>query len=79
MKRWTILGALASAVGLVAGNANAEDVTGVLPKFPVMSGEIDPQSFTTLAGGQKIYFCCPACEKKLFDDPAEYAPKAQIR
>ncbi len=186
MKRWTITAAFASAVGLVAGNAKAEDVTSVLPKCPVMDepvnffvsaetedgpvyfcckgcidkykanpdkyavkvaaqrealaelpkvqvtcpvtgkpvdgktsiehngekvyffcpkcvakfkedpgkyktalansytyqtkcpvmgGDINPQSFTTLAGGQRIYFCCPACEKKLFDHPAKYAPK----
>ena len=48
-------------------------------KCPVMGGDIDPQSFTTLAGGQKIYFCCPACEKKLFDDPAKYGPKLEAQ
>jgi len=46
-------------------------------KCPVMGGDINPQSFTTLAGGQKVYFCCPGCEKKLFDDPAKYAPKLE--
>ena len=129
MKHWTILATLASAVGLVAGNANAKDVTGLQPrcpvtdepvnlavsistddgpvffccgdcvakfqkdpdkykmalansynyqtKCPVMGGDIDPQSFTTLTGGRKICFCCPGCEKKLFDDPAKYAPKLE--
>lgn len=46
MKRRTILAALASAVGLVAGNANAEDVTGVLPKRPVMD---DPAEYAPKA------------------------------
>ncbi|MHC4064038.1 MAG: hypothetical protein ACYSUI_05995 [Planctomycetota bacterium] len=44
-------------------------------KCPVMGGDIDPQSFTTLAGGQRIYFCCPGCEAPLFKDPAKYASK----
>ena len=48
-------------------------------KCPVMGGDIDPKSFTTLAGGQKIYFCCPACEKKLFDDPAKYASNLEAQ
>ena len=44
-------------------------------KCPVMGGDIDPQSFTTLAGGQRVYFCCSGCETPLFKDPAKYAPK----
>lgn len=42
---------------------------------PVMGGSIDPKSFTTLANGAKVYFCCLKCEKKLFAEPATYAPK----
>ncbi len=44
-------------------------------KCPVMGGEISPQAFTTIKTGQKIYFCCSACEKKFYDDPAKYASK----
>lgn len=42
---------------------------------PVMGESIDPKSFTTLANGAKVYFCCPKCEKKLFAEPGTYAPK----
>jgi len=41
---------------------------------PVMGGEISPKSFTTLAGGEKVFFCCQACEKKLYAEPVKYAP-----
>jgi YHS domain-containing protein len=44
-------------------------------KCPVMGEDIDPKSFATLANGTKIYFCCKGCDKKLFADPAKYAPK----
>ena len=44
-------------------------------RCPVMGGNIDPQSFTRLAGGQRIYLCCAGCEAPLFKDPAKYAPK----
>ena len=44
-------------------------------KCPVMNENIDPKSFATLANGAKVYFCCKGCDKKLFADPAKYAPK----
>ena len=44
-------------------------------KCPVTGESIDPKVSTTLANGAKIYFCCDACPKKLFADPAKYAPK----
>ena len=44
-------------------------------KCPVMGEEIDPKAFTTLADGTNVYFCCKGCTKKLFADPAKYAPK----
>ncbi len=44
-------------------------------KCPITEEEIDPQSFTTAANGQKVYFCCPPCEKKFLAEPAKYAPK----
>jgi YHS domain-containing protein len=48
-------------------------------KCPVMGGDIDPQSFTTLASGLKVYFCCPGCEKKLYDHPEAYLPKLEAQ
>ena len=44
-------------------------------KCPVMGGDIDPETFTVLASGLKVYYCCAACEKPLFADPAKYLPK----
>lgn len=44
-------------------------------RCPVTEEPIDPSAFTTLANGAKVYFCCKGCEKKLFANPAEYAPK----
>jgi len=44
-------------------------------KCPVMGESIDPKAFATLANGAKVYFCCKGCDKKLFADPAKYAPK----
>ncbi len=44
-------------------------------KCPVMDEEIDPKAFATSADGRKIYFCCKGCDKKLFANPAKYAPK----
>lgn len=41
-------------------------------KCPVMGEDIDPKSFATLANGNRIYFCCKGCDKKLFDDPGKY-------
>ena len=46
---------------------------------PVMAEEIDPQSFTTLASGMKVYFCCPGCEKKLYGNPAKYLPNLEAQ
>ena len=48
-------------------------------KCAVMGGDINPESFTTLAGGQKIYFCCPGCEAPLFKEPAKYASKLEAQ
>lgn len=42
---------------------------------PVMDGTIDPTSFSVLPDGKTVYYCCPACEKKLLADPGKYAPK----
>jgi len=39
---------------------------------PVMKKDINPKSFITLKGGQKVYFCCGSCDKKFLQDPAKY-------
>ncbi len=40
---------------------------------PVMKHKIDPTSFTELADGRRIYYCCDGCGDKLFGKPAKYA------
>lgn len=40
---------------------------------PVMEKNIDPTSFTKLADGRTIYYCCDGCDGKLFGTPAKYA------
>lgn len=42
-------------------------------RCPVMGGEIDPAAFTDLPTGERIYFCCPGCDKKLLAEPEKYA------
>jgi YHS domain-containing protein len=44
-------------------------------RCPVTGEKIDPAAYTDLATGQRIHWCCPACEKKLLQDPAKYAPQ----
>jgi YHS domain-containing protein len=44
-------------------------------KCPVMGGEINPQVFTKLPNGQRVFFCCPGCGPKFLANPAEYAPQ----
>ena len=44
-------------------------------KCPVMGGKIDPAVFGDLPSGQRIYYCCPNCDKKLQKNPAQYAAK----
>ncbi len=44
-------------------------------RCPVMDKAIDPAAFNVLPTGQKIYYCCKGCDKKLLKDPAKYAPK----
>ncbi len=38
---------------------------------PVMGGEIDPE-VSSVVQGQRVYHCCPGCEKKMAADPAKY-------
>ena len=42
---------------------------------PVMGEEINPKSFTTLASGERVYFCCKGCDKKLKATPDKFLPK----
>ena len=44
-------------------------------KCPVMGEEINPKSFTAIAGKGKIFYCCNGCDKKLHGAPAKYLPK----
>ncbi|MFQ5501087.1 MAG: hypothetical protein ACE5EQ_02175 [Phycisphaerae bacterium] len=46
---------------------------------PVMGEEIDPTAFITLTTGQRVFFCCPKCEKKFLKNPAKYAPKLEAQ
>jgi YHS domain-containing protein len=42
---------------------------------PVMGGKIDSTSYADIQG-QRVYFCCPMCEKGLRKDPDKYFKKA---
>lgn len=48
-------------------------------KCPVAGEEIDPTVFTTVAGGGKVYFCCPKCIGAFNKDPAKFAPKLEAQ
>jgi YHS domain-containing protein len=41
-------------------------------KCPVTGEEIDPQSFTEVASGHRIYFCCDSCKPKFDATPEKY-------
>ncbi len=41
-------------------------------KCPVMGGKINPKSFSVLATGETIYYCCNGCDNKLMANPAKY-------
>ncbi len=42
---------------------------------PVMGGEIDSSAYIDIQG-QRVYFCCPMCSKKMKADPDTYFKKA---
>ncbi|GMU84502.1 MAG: hypothetical protein AMXMBFR47_43710 [Planctomycetota bacterium] len=44
-------------------------------RCPISGEQIQPNVFTDLGTGQRIYFCCASCGDKLLKDPAKYAPK----
>lgn len=44
-------------------------------KCPITGEKIKPTVFADLPTGQRVYFCCPGCDKKLLADPEKYAPK----
>ena len=41
---------------------------------PVMGGKVVKDIFVEYKG-QKVYFCCPGCEKSFNEDPEKYLPK----
>ncbi len=41
-------------------------------RCPVTGEKIDPTAFVDLPTGQRVYFCCPSCEKKLLAAPEKY-------
>lgn len=48
-------------------------------RCPVMGGKINPAVFTDLPTGERIYYCCPGCDKKLFATPEKYASKLEAQ
>ena len=44
-------------------------------KCPVGGGKIDPAVYSDLPTGERIYYCCPGCDKKFKADPAKYVGK----
>ncbi len=44
---------------------------------PVSDEPIVPGVFTDLPTGQRIYFCCKGCDRKLLKNPEKYAPKLE--
>lgn len=46
---------------------------------PVTGEGIDPEAFTKTVGGHSVYFCCKACDKKLFRDPDQYLPNLEAQ
>lgn len=44
-------------------------------RCPIADEKIDPTSFMDLPTGQRVYFCCPGCDKKFAAAPEKYAPK----
>lgn len=46
-------------------------------RCPISGEKIQPNVFTDLSTGQRIYFCCASCGDKLLKDPAKYAPKLE--
>ncbi len=46
-------------------------------RCPISGEQVQPNVFTDLSTGQRIYFCCASCSDKLLKDPAKYAPKLE--
>ncbi len=46
-------------------------------RCPISGEKIQPNVFTDLSTGQRIYFCCASCGDELLKDPAKYAPKLE--
>lgn len=43
-------------------------------KCPVMGEDINPKAFSEAPGGNRIFYCCKGCEKKLYGNLQKYAP-----
>jgi YHS domain-containing protein len=74
-----VLGFAAVSFGGVAKDSTK---TAAAPKqlkpqtnCPVMGDEIDSSAYTDIQG-QRVYFCCKMCDKKLRADPEKYFKKA---
>jgi YHS domain-containing protein len=44
-------------------------------RCPVMGGKIDPTVSAKLPTGERIYYCCRGCDKKVLENPGKYAKK----
>lgn len=60
-----------------AFNAKLADSYTYQTRCPISGEKIQPNVFTDLNTGQRIYFCCARCSEKLLKDPAKYAPKLE--
>ena len=74
-----VLTALAYSVGFSEDKADTtkQESKELKPQTvcPVMGKPIDSSAFIDIQG-QRVYFCCPGCEKKLKADPDKYFKKA---
>jgi YHS domain-containing protein len=45
---------------------------------PIMKNPIDEEAYVE-SQGQKVYFCCPGCDKKFLKDPEKYFSEMKTR
>ncbi|MBN2064179.1 MAG: efflux RND transporter periplasmic adaptor subunit [Sedimentisphaerales bacterium] len=60
--------------GMSMMNMSDPAVPGEQMFCPVMGNPIDKKVFV-IYKGQKVYFCCPGCDKKFKEDPEKYLDK----
>ena len=46
-------------------------------RCPVSGEEIDPTAFADLPDGNRVYYCCMACDPQVRKDPAKFAMKLE--